>query len=385
MANQRPKGPYLPDLSWWATAGIDPKTGLPVGASEKDFKLKTDTKIQLRVKDEQDAVNRYTWGNIPMNLSSQEIERMLYYKHDLIFFYMKDLDEFFLLPYAMDTGLDFYGRPMYAHPVPYASGTTEDEKKSVAIQAEYLRNIKLKIIYDVQLEEDFYDENGVFDVEKAKKLVENSCVIIRDYTPQLNTNNGIPRATLQDSILEVMSDCIPFSRTALLNSTGVVGVGTNSSDEDAAVYGFSNTINNAALAGKKLIPIRKTSGLEFQELTGGQTAKTDEFLQMMQGYNNFRLSLYGLDNNGLYDKKAYVNNMQSGVSNVGLSLQDGLTQRQHSCNIINSIWGIWLWSDISETVSGMDRNMDGDTYEDEDQSGQFNGNQTQPQEATSND
>lgn len=364
MANNLPRKPYLPDLSMWERAGIDPKTRLP-SRFICDDKLKRDIKIELRVKDEQDAVNRFTWNNIPMDLSSQEIERMLYQKQNLIFFYMKELDKFFLMPYDFDSGLDFYGRPIYVHPVPYAAGTAEDEteKKNLAIQREYLRSIKLKVIYEVQLEEDFYDEEGNFDEAKAKELVEGSCVIIRDYTPQYS-ENGIPRVTMQDAILDVMSDCIPFSRTALLNSTGVIGVGTGSADEDAAVYGFSNSVNAAALAGKKYLPIRKQ--LELQELTGGQVAKSDEFLQMMEGYNNFRLSLYGLDNNGLYDKKAYVNNMQSGVNNVGLSLQDGASQRQHSCNIINSIWGVMLWCDISQTVSGLDTDLDGKTYEDND-------------------
>lgn len=358
----KPKGPSLYDPEMWERAGIDKNTGLPSGLSPDELKLKRDIRIQLRVKDEQDAVNRYRWFNIPMALSSQEIERMLYHKQNLIFFYYKELEEFYLMPYAFDEGLDFYGRPKYVHPVPYASGTTENEKKSIEIQRELLRSKKLRVIYDVQLEEDFFDEFGNFDEKKAKDLVENSCVIIRDYTPQFN-ENGVPRATMQEPILDVMSDCIPFSRTAMLNSTGVVGVGTNSSDEDAAVFGFSNVLTAAALTGKKFVPVRKNSGIDFQELTGGTVAKAEEFLQMMQGYNNFRLSTYGLDNNGLYDKKAYVNELQSGVSNVGLSLQDGCSNRQHACNIINSIWGVMLWSDIAETVSGMDRNMDGVSYD----------------------
>lgn len=375
MANNRPKGPYMCDPNMWDRAGIDPKTGLPSRAMDADFRVKRDIRAQLRVKDEQDAVNRYAWGNIPLDLSSQEIEKMLYHKQNLIFFYMESLGKFFIMPYAFDSGLDFYGRAQYVHPVPYASGSAVSDKKALDVQAEYLRSIKLKVIYDVVLEEDFFDEEGNFDADKAKELVTGSCVIIRDYTPQFN-EDGLPRVQLQETLLDVMSDCIPFSRTALLNSTGVCGVGTNSADEDAAVYGFSNTINNAALAGKKLIPIHKTSGIDLQELTGGETAKAEEFLQAMQGYNNYRLSLYGLDNNGLYDKKAYVNELQSGVSNVGLSLQDGLTQRQHACNIINSIWGVWLTCDISETVSGMDRNADGDSYQDEDMSGETNGTQS---------
>ena len=156
---------------------------------------------------------------------------------------------FFLMPYAYDDGLDLYGRPIYVHPVPYASGSSDSAKKQRAVQEAYLRSIKLKVIYDVQMVEDFISENGEVDEAKAKELVNGSCVIIRDYTPQFN-ETGRPRVDLQESLLDCMSDCIPFSRTALLNSTGVTGIGTNSADEDAAVYGFSNTINNAARGQK---------------------------------------------------------------------------------------------------------------------------------------
>lgn len=380
MANQRPKGPALFDITMWQRAGIDPKTGLP-SRLITGCKLKTDVKIQLRVKDEQDAVNRYSWYNIPMNLSTQEIERMLYQKFELIFFYFEPLDEFCLMPYAFDDGLDFYGRPIYVHPVPYATGKSA-EKPEVKKQEAFLRTIKLKVIYDVQLPEDYINEDGSLDENKAKELLTHSAVIIRDYTPQFS-ENGIARVEMQDSLIDAMSDCIPYCRTALKNSTGVKGMKVNNEDEYSNVLMANEMLDKAALVGDQNIPVIGTQ--EFQDLSAGNVASAEEFLQAMQGFNNFRLSLYGLDNNGLYDKKAYVNNMQSGVSNVGLSLQDGLTQRQHSCNIINSIWGINFWCDISETVSGADKNMDGMSYEDQDQSGEVNNTPNQPMEATESD
>lgn len=369
MANNNPKGPSMYDMTMWERLGIDPKTGLP-NRIINDSELKSGIKHALRIKDEQDAVNRYNWFNFPVRLSSQEVERALYYRHSLIFFYFEPLEEFMLMPYAFDSGIDFWGRPIYVHPVPYASGKDDSSKAAVKSQEEYLRSVKLKVIYDVQLVEDYLDEEGNPDENKMKEMLTKSCVIIRDYTPQMS-ENGTPRANLQDGILDVMSDCIPFSRTALLNSTGVIGVGVEDDTEAASVFGFSERLTNAALNGSKFLPIKKRMGNgDLQELTGGTVAKADEFLQMMQGYNNFRLGLYGLDNNGLYDKKAYVNEMQSGVNNVGLSLQDGLTQRQNACNIINSIWGIMVWCDIAEVVSGADQNLDGNTYDQQDQSGQ---------------
>ena len=60
-------------------AGIDPKTGLPLRAEDCNG-IKSSIKAQLRIIDEQDAVNRYMWYNLPLDISSQELERLLYYR-----------------------------------------------------------------------------------------------------------------------------------------------------------------------------------------------------------------------------------------------------------------------------------------------------------------
>ena len=373
MANKQPKAPAMYNLEMWVRNGIDPKTGFPKRWL-KDCELKKNIKIQLRVKDEQDAVNRFKAYNIPLNMSSQEIERMLYHRFELIFFYFEPLDEFYLMPYAFDGGLDFYGRPIYVHPVPYASGGETDKDKLKA-QREYLRSIKLKVIYDVQLPEDYLNDDGEPDEKKIKELLTESCVIIRDYTPQFS-ENGIPRVQMQDALLDCMADCIPFARTSLKNSTGVRGMKVQNEDDYSNVLMANEMLEHAALNGDQNIPI--IGSINFQDLSGGNIGNATEFLQAMQGFNNYRMSLYGLDNNGLYEKPSYVNNIQSGINNVGLALQDGLTQRQHACNIINSIWGIGFWYELSETVSGIDRNGDGVVYDDIDQTGAVNSVPTAP-------
>ena len=373
--------PTLPDISTLIQAGIDPKTGLPIKfGSGVDSKLKQDLKIQLRIKDEQDYANRFKWFNTGLDLSSQEIERMLYYKYELAFFYFEPLDKFMLLPFTLNGGLDIYSRYQYITPIPYTYGSPDDTKKVQKLQTNMLADLKLKVIYDVQLPEDYMDEEGNIDTNKAKELLTNSAVIIRDYTPQ-NVNNAIPRFMLQDSILDVMSECIPYMRTALKNSTGVQGMKVSNEDEYSNVLAANVSLTRAALNGDQNInKIYKSKGQEFQALNSGTATQAQEFLQAMQGLDNYRKSLYGLDNNGLWDKKAYVNDMQSGVSNVGLSLQDSLTQRQHACNILNSIFGLGIWCDLSETVSGIDQNMDGINYDEEDQSGQYDQQPVDPVE-----
>lgn len=356
----------LPDVSTFIQAGIDPTTHLPIkmGGGANTSATKEAIKKNLRIIDEQDAVNRYKWYNLPCNLTSQELERLLYYKGQLAFFPMKSTDEFYFMPYALDGGIDYYGRFKVIHPVPMADGGTAEEKKAYAVQKAFLSTLKLNVVYDVFIDEITPD------------ILTDSCVLLHDYTKQLS-QTIIPRQQLQDGILDVMSDCIPFMRTALLNSTGVQGMRVQGEDEQSNVTAASALINRAALNGEKYIAI--TGKQEFQDLTGGDTAKSEEFLLAMQSLDNLRLSSYGIDNGGLFEKKAHKleSEQQMNRGNVGLVYEDGLAIRQHFCDICNSIWGLDMWVEASETVIGVDTDEDGLAIDYQDQSGTMAGEQPQ--------
>lgn len=312
--------PKIPDLRTLIQAGFDPKTGLPNKIGTKPC-LKENVKKALRLIDEQDAVNRYTWYNLPCNITSQELERMLYYKGQLAFFYMEDLDEFYFMPYALDGTIDFYGRFNTVHPVPMTSG----EEKAGKAQAELLSQIKLKCIYGIKLPEDLSYE----DLTK-------STVLLHDYSKQLS-QTIIPRQIINDGIIDIEAECIPFMRTALIEETGVMGVRVQDADQAAAVQDGSNSLVNAAMNGDMYVPIVGT--MEFQELTNGTTGKAEDYMLAMQSLDNFRLSLYGIDNGGLFEKKAHTLQSEADINGgpVGLVLQDGLSIRQNFCNIVNSI------------------------------------------------
>ena len=312
--------PKIPDLRTLIQAGFDPKTGLPNKIGTKPC-LKENVKKALRLVDEQDAVNRYTWYNLPCNITSQELERMLYYKGQLAFFYMEDLDEFYFMPYALDGTIDFYGRFNTIHPVPMTSG----EEKAGKAQAELLSNIKLKCVYGIKLP-------GELEADDLTK----SAVLLHDYSKQLS-QTVIPRQIINDGIIDIEAECIPFMRTALIEETGVMGVRVQDADQAAAVQDGANSLVNAAMNGDMYVPI--VGQMEFQELTKGGTGKAEDYMLAMQSIDNFRLSLYGIDNGGLFEKKAHELQSEADINGgpVGLVLQDGLSIRQNFCNIVNSI------------------------------------------------
>ena len=346
----------LYDPNMLISAGIDPKTGLPIKFDNALGCIsKSDIKKQLRIVDEQNAVNRFTWYNLPEGLNGRLIERILYYRGQGMLFFLKD--KFYFLPYALDGTIDVYGRFTGVTPLPF-NGTSNDGGKGK--DKPWIQGLTFTPVYDAVMLDDYANASR----EEIVNAIEKSCVLLKDYTEQYSQTN-IARQIINDPILDVMSECFPFMRTALLNSTGVQGMRVNTENEAANVYAANDAITRAALEGRSKIPI--VGNVDFQDLSVGETAKAEEFLLAMQSLDNYRLSLYGLDNGGLFQKKSHMleaeQEMNSG--NVGLVMRDSLQCRQEFCTIANSLWGLNMWCEVSETVIGIDTTGDGVAGENE--------------------
>lgn len=326
---------------------------------------KENVRKQLRVLDEQDAVNRYKWYNLPCDLSSQELERLIYYRGQLCFFYVPEIEQFIFSPYALDGTIDYYGRYNTIHPVPWAEGMEKDKKSPLSV---YLANKKLDVLYGIPTE----DEDLI---KWADKFADGTaCVLVHDYTKQLS-QNIVSRQILQDPLLDIMADCIPFMRTSLLANTGVKGLRVSTEADYPNVLDANAAFEKAALEGQQYVPI--VGSVDYQDLTGAAALKAEEFLLAMQGLDNYRLSLYGLENGGLFQKKSHMleGEMAMNAGKAAIPLNDGLTIRQNFADIVNSITGLGISVGVAEEVIGADMNGDGMAYDDLDQSGSIGGEQ----------
>ena len=336
-------------------AGIDPKTGLPLKFTEGGSKIKSDIKMQLRIVDEQDAVNRFVWYNLPEGLNGRLMERILYYRGQAMLFYLND--KFYFLPYTLSGTIDVYGRYAKVTPLPF-NGTANDGKE----ENPWIQGLEFNPVYDVQIPEDFEGKSPA----EILSFIEGSCVIFKDYTEQISQKN-IARQIINDPLLDLMSICFPFMRTALLNSTGVKGQRVGSETESFNVYAANSALERAATEGACNVPI--IGDVNFQELTSGNVAKAEEFLLAMQSLDNYRLSLYGLDNGGIFQKKSHIlqAEQEMNTGNVGLVMQDGLSYRQQQATIANSIFGTNMWVEVAEPAIGMDITGDGIAGDDQQQ------------------
>ena len=353
MGNKKPRGPQLPDPLLYVMAGIDPKTMRPIRADDPSSVSRETLRRSLRIIDEQDAVNRYRWYNLPSGITGQDLERMLYYKYTVCIFYVPSMKKFYITPFAFCGSLDFYGRYNTVHPVPMSYG--EDKKKDDEVKKDALYDLlssfRLEVVRDLVPDRDGMEAIEYSDEETKAGIIKGRCVILNDYTPQTNPNMSEMRFTLQEPYINLEADIVQYLRTAMLSSTGVKGVRVHDADESVSVMSASKTVESAARAGHPFVPI--ITKLDVQELGSKSITSFQDYLMALQSIDNMRLSTYGLENGGLFQKKAHKlqDEQDMNAGPVALVNQDGLALRQRWANIANSLFGLSIWVEPNDAIS----------------------------------
>lgn len=358
-SNTTNKIPKMYDLNMWYNLGIDPSTGLPVkaGGCGNVSENKVAIKAEIRKNDKQIALNRYKWSNLPVGLTPEIIETVLYTRGQGMMFFNENDEKFYFLPFTLhaptnSTGLDCYGRYLGCAPIPLSGGTVDTEGRPQPWIPGYYK----EPIYEPHLTEITPDDYI------------NKCVLLYDYSHAVNETIITPMQQLQEGIIDIMAECIPYAQTSLINATGIAGMRVSSEDEIKEVIKANNQVKAAALQGNRFLPIRSITGSDFQELAGGQVAKVEEFLLAMQSFDNFRLGQYGIGEGSVFTKKAHMLESEQSMNqgNVGLIYNDGLLLRQYMCLCAYSLWGVNMWCEAVETIAGVDKNMDGEISEEND-------------------
>lgn len=351
---------FMPNLNAVIGVGMNPRTGLPLKLDDSGCAIKENIRKQLRIMDEQDAIGRYRWYNLPDGLDSELLERILYYRGQAAMFYMKENNKFYFLPYTLQaingTGLDVYGRYTGITPLPF-NGSTSNKDKS-GKETPWIIGLHKIPVYDIGEIENFNESQ-----------IEDAAVLLSDYCKQSSQMN-ISRQILQDPLLDIMAEVFPMARTALIANSGVKAWKVQNEDEYSNVSAANRSIKNASLNGDAMVPVIGMT--EFQDLTSAGTAlKAEEYLMMLQSFDNYRLSLYGLKSGGLFQKKSHMLDAEADMNNVNNSLvyMDGLRQRQKFCDFCNALWGLGIMCEASETALGMDMNQDGVVEDNQDQTG----------------
>ena len=343
MANNQRRGPYmtLPEVP--AALGMVKGPGpLP----------NENIKIILRTNDEQIHCNRFKWYNLPRGIDAQLIERIIYYRGQIAMAVLPD-GTFAVLPFCLNGGIDIYGRFTGVSLLPW-NGTAEIKKYDDAKKS----NDQLTRIISAKKYDVLYQPIDLDELKADPDKMRNTAVILSDYTRQI-PQIIVPKYKLTEPIIEYESKLIPYLNTALSNATGIGGVRVEDQSEQSIVEEASQSLEFAALTGRKWIPV--IGQMQIQELTSGQVAKAEEFLMSMQSLDNYRLGIHGVENGGLFEKKAHLLQAEAAMNmgTSGFAIKDALYNRQQFCTIINSLWGLSVWVEPDEITTGVDQDMNG--------------------------
>lgn len=293
--------------------------------------------------DYQQFLTRFKWHNLPEGMDSELIERILYFSGSAMFFYIKDLDRFYFLPYGMsgektEVGIDFYGRFNRIKPYSF-NGSTDGAGE----QEGGKRISKADIFLSTQIRDNIKDIPFVKNESEAKKIFENGAVICWDSSPGLAYYADSRNRTCKPYI-EYMIKILIQTKSALINSSGFNFFSSDSETASEIMQMQIDAINKDREKGKLAAVVSKLLG-EVQNIQSNNTGAMQDFWNSLQAADNLRLKSLGIQNDGFVQKSQYQN-IASQALDINDSLQvyfNAFMERVKFSAIVNSIWGLNIY------------------------------------------
>lgn len=294
--------------------------------------------------DYQQYITRFKWNNLPEGLDSELFEKIMYFSGSAMFFYIKELDRFYFLPYGMagekeQTGIDFYGRFNKLKPYSF-NGSTDGSGEEKATG----KKVSAADIYlSTQVRNNIKDIPFVKDEKEAKEIYENGAVICWDYTPGLNYWN-VSRNRVSQAYINYLVKVLIQTKSALINASGFNLFATDSESANDLMQMQIDDISEAREEGQLAAVVSKLLG-KIENLQSNAPAAMADFWSSLQSVDNLRLKTMGIRNDGVQQKSQYQNIQEQSVD-INDSLQvywNSFMERIKFSAIVNSIWGLEIY------------------------------------------
>lgn len=314
--------------------------GMPIQGCKRQFSedpMFEGIGASLRTIDMQQYLTRFKWNNLPEGMDSELFEKIMYFSGSAMFFYIKELNKFFFLPYSMsgegeELGIDFYGRFNRLKPYSFNGSTSEKKGKS-----------KADIFLSTQLRDNIKDIPMVSDVEEARKIYEQGAVICWDYTPGLAYHND-SRNRVSKPYIDYLVKVLIQTKSALINASGFNLFAADGEQDNDIMQMQIDAINSDREKGKLAAVISKTLGT-IENLQSNAPAAMQDFWASLQSADNLRLKSMGIQNDGVQQKSQYQN-IQEQSMDISDSMQvywNSFMERVKFSAIVNSIWGLSIY------------------------------------------
>ena len=294
--------------------------------------------------DYQQYITRFKWNNLPEGLDSELFEKIMYFSGSAMFFYIKELDRFYFLPYGMagekeQTGIDFYWRFNKLKPYSF-NGSTDGSGEEKATG----KKVSAADIYlSTQVRNNIKDIPFVKDEKEAREIYENGAVICWDYTPGLNYWN-VSRNRVSQAYINYLVKVLIQTKSALINASGFNLFATDSESANDLMQMQIDDINEAREEGQLAAVVSKLLG-KVENLQSNAPAAMADFWSSLQSVDNLRLKTMGIRNDGVQQKSQYQNIQEQSVD-INDSLQvywNSFMERIKFSAIVNSIWGLEIY------------------------------------------
>ena len=335
--------------------------------------------VSIKYIDYQQFLTRFKWNNLPEGMDSELIERILYFSGSAMFFYIKELNRFYFLPYGMsgentEVGIDFYGRFNRLKPYSFNGSTDGGGEK----KADGKRITRSDLYLSTQIRDNIKDIPMVESEEEARKIYENGAVICWDMTPQLAYAVD-SRNRISQSYVKYIVKILIQTKSALINSSGFNLFSTDTEASTDIMQLQIDAINEDREKGKLSAVVSKALG-NIENLQSNAPSAMADFWNSFVSADNLRLKSMGIRNDGLVQKSQYQNIQEQSID-INDAMQvywNAFMERVKFSAIVNSIWGLGIYPEPLLLPDMQQQQTDGK----EPTEGKSEGDNTQAQEGT---
>jgi len=333
-----------------------------------------------------ETIERFEWLNLPDEIPSDLIERVLFFRFKACLFYEETLERYFFLPFALKgedrMTIDSYGRYLSVTPILFTGQWQSAGDGEKSKDMDFITDKAFDVVYDLPKDSevitaDYVDEeNDEADIEKVSTGIENSqrkAVVLNSASLQIS-QDFTPMSQLAAPYNEQLTDILVLVNLDLINSAKVFYIIAKDEAAKEAIQNEFSDLDASILGGQRHFVA--TSMLEFKELSSGQSSKDSaRYFQSYQSIDNLRKDLIGSDNGGSFLKQEHATEKEtetnSNTSGGGGSsvLKNALRQRKEFCAIANKVWGLDIDVQLCESEESQnieeqgtqtkDRNDDG--------------------------
>lgn len=275
----------------------------------------------------QQAAGRYRWRYLPNGLKSYLVEQMLYLRGALCGFPNKGVFEgqpkdFYILPFAVQDGVNVYGLPNAIKPMPYqgplSNKPTLQAQRSLIIDATGNYNPKAEAVL-------LYDRLPLFNGKSFNsRIAYNACLI--------------------NELAEIMARL----HINIVTSTKKIWVKIMSAKQQRQA---EQELDEALSTDKPYVLV--AGGYDFEVPNTEISINTQELWEAFSSYMALLMQSLGVQNAGVFNKKErqLVDEVQQEGAETSLIEDAGLEMRQQFINDCLRQWSDMEWK-ITEVEDG---------------------------------